>query len=326
MHKHLLFISLFLFNLIAFSQDTTYIKPHPYNFNFKIYSSYLNQRVNLYEKNGEKSANTFIPNVKATLGASLNLKYVSIAYSLKLKGKLLEEEKYGATKYFTLNSESYFNKFGFEIGYQQYKGFYRPSNLILFQPTQIRSDVRFYQTTASLLFFTNNKKFSYAAAFSQSKKQLKSAGGIIITSVFNFKQFKGDSTLISSSYNDTTNYKRYKDIKAITYLPLELRIGYAYNFILKESKWFICPNLSGGLGATLYRYKTTEDVKTTPALHSNIIFKIATGYSSGPYFLSALFSYSQNLNYLRNNVFFAHQNCQFCVNAGVRFGSKKNKH
>ena len=316
--------ALSLLTISTQAQDSLFFKEHPYNFSFKLYSNYLNQRLNLYSKSVTKAKNAFVPNIKGTIGVSLNLKYTSLSYSQKLNAGILDEEKYGATKYFTFSSESYHKKFGLELSYQQYKGFYRPGNVLTFRPLQARPDIRFYHANVSLLFFGNSKKFNFAAAFSQSKKQLKSAGGLVVTSAFNFKNLIADSSLISKEIDTKDYFGNYTGVKNFAYIPLELRFGYAYNFVIKRN-WFVCPYLSAGSGVTIYRYKNKSESNIIPAIYTIMQFRLAAGYSYGRYFVSSQVNLLRNKNYLREKVYLSHDSYLIAANIGVRFFSKRKK-
>lgn len=101
--------------------------------------------------------------------------------------------------------------------------------------------VDFSSTTADILYFFNNKKYSHAAAYCFSKYQLRSAGSWIVGASFAKQSYHMDF--------------RSLPVDMLEYLPLSSQVytfrhndyaaigGYGYNFALAPRRWTL--NLTG---------------------------------------------------------------------------------
>jgi hypothetical protein len=306
-----------------FSQDTSYVKGYNYWGNVKIISGVLTQYIDLYTtvKSSQGTENIFVPNVKNTLGFSVNLKYVTLAYAFKINNPYFTADKFGTTDYKNFSLGSNYRWFGYELFYRTYDGFFEPDKR--YSSAIIRPDISLLHTGLNLTFFGNSRRFSYRAAFGQSRKQQKSAGGFILTTGFSYKSMKGNSSFIASYMDDSLHFGKYTGIHDLSFGLAELRPGYAYNFVTKDKRWYLCPFISGGAGASIYHYVTSYKDGYTIALHLESRFCISTGFDVERFFVNFTFDADRNANYLSSSAVFAHTIFNVYGLVGMRFGQKK---
>jgi hypothetical protein len=309
----------------AVGQDTNYIAKYPFNGSFKIHAGLLTQHLDLYSEKIESDSahSVFVPNVNSNLGFSFSWKFLSLSYSFKIPNQYYPVSEFGTTRYNNLCLSSYYKWFGFEGFYRSYEGFFQPGKN--YANAEIRRDVSFMHTGLNLYFFGNSKKFSFRSAFSQSRKQIRSAGGFILMTEFGFKKVEGDRSLHKSAYDYSENFEKYKRLNYLGFGIFELRPGYAYNFVSGGGKFYVCPLALAGAGISLYHFKTDSLNDLTFALHYDLKFRLSTGYDMNKFFVNFNFEADRNLNFLSKNVILAHTYFNFNLTGGWRFGDKKRK-
>ena len=138
--------------------------------------------------------------IRLVLG--VRFKGVGISYGYKVPQQPLFGNRAGTISEFTdLRVNSYGKKIGFDILYQQYKGFFSTdldlssvSNIFnsvgsIFgsEPFEKRNDLELRNYSANVYYVFNNDKFSYRGAFVMDQRQLKSAGSFILTGSVSYK-------------------------------------------------------------------------------------------------------------------------------------------
>ena len=126
-----------------------------------------------------------------------------------------------------LNFNSYGAKLGFDITFQRANSFKGTAKSGDVEIKLAKGFVRQTMFTVNSYYAFNNKRFSYAAAFSQTFDQKKSAGSFLV----------GISYMASKT--TTEGDKDYNISPMRLYMGhLGVGVGYGYNFVIKD-KWLI---------------------------------------------------------------------------------------
>lgn len=306
-----------------FAQDTNYVRSPVYKDNIRISSGFITQHIDLYStaKSGALASSVLVPNVNNNLRFGLNWHFISLSYTTQIPNLYFKPQTFGITKYNDFNLNFYGRMFGFEISYRWYDGLFMPNKY--YTSAIIRPDVSFLHTGMSLLFFGNSKKFSYRAAFCQSRVQLKSAGGFVMIGELSYKRLKGDKSFIQPAIDSASYYADYRGLKGVGFTILELRPGYAYNFIFQGGKWYICPFAAVGGGVSIYNISTDFSSKYILGLHSDFTFRLSAGYDSGKrFFANVMYNSDLNSNFLSKTVILNHTTFNVLLTLGLRFGKR----
>jgi hypothetical protein len=309
----------------SFSQDTSFVKKYKFWNKVKIGTSLFTQQLELYSSRMRSldSHAVYVPNVNSTLNLSLGIHWLSLAYSFKIPTNYFNADSFGTTKYHNLSLESFYKWWGFSGFLRTYDGFFSPDKF--YKHPEKRPDVSFVNAGINLYYFGNHNKFSFRAAFSQDRRQIKSAGGFILGSEASYKRLQGERSLILKDKDYTTYFDQYRGLKFVEFGILDLRPGYAYDFVFEKGKYYICPMLLVGGGASIYHYKTDSLNDYTIALHLETDFRISAGYDVEKFFMNFTFDANRNANYLSRTTILSHTSFSLSFTAGCRFGKKKEE-
>lgn len=316
-----LFIS--FFTSLGFAQDTNYIRSPVYKDYIRISTGVITQHIDLLSTTHghDVASSVLVPNVNDNLRVALNWRFLSLSYTSHIPNLYFKPEIFGKTKYNDLGLNFYSGVVGCEMFYRSYEGLFSPNDK--YTSAIIRPDVSFLQTGISFLYFGNNQKFSYRSAFCQNRYQIKSAGGFLLMSELSYKKIKGDSSFIQPRIDNTYYYADYRGLNGVGFVILELRPGYAYNFVFKGGKWYICPLLALGGGVSIYNITTDYRSKYIAGLHSEATFRLSGGYDRGKRFFANLaYNSDVNTNFLSRTVILNHTTFNILFTLGLRFGNR----
>jgi hypothetical protein len=260
LQKFKLFSLLFLFPAFLFSQvdnkkmhrdslirkwntkDTNYIKMYPDKFMVTLSQSYREYDIGFSQRLSNDTIGWGSPEMKAgtNLSTGASIDFDKISFSFGLGGKEATDadiKKYGTTthKAFGLSFSAY--RFRVESSYRNYHGFYYPNSRIY--------DTLHYDTTGALLqnssmnvrslrmktiFIMNKRHFSYASAYYNTQRQLKSAGSLLLINNIYQNLWTTDSSFIPSPAQSL--YKEYDKLNFFKVVGISLGVGYSYNLVL----------------------------------------------------------------------------------------------
>lgn len=293
-------------NLEKIKCDTSYIKSFYDKLGLQIYISSKNHGFSIIDTNlfvkykGAEEAN---------VGLWADYKWFGIGGSVKVLRSIKNQ--------FALNigGNIYTRKFLFGIHYQQYKGFVANIknnqnidyvNIDFLSGDKITSNNFAIQS----YYFLNNKKLSSSAVFSQTSKQKKSAGSLVIgisASSFSFYLPRLDTL--------ADGFRRWQSI-----FSTALSIGYTYTYVWKKN-YFASACIVPGFSF----YQNINDSYISQGINTkgNIKFltKISAGYDNEKYFIA--------LQYNNDNYFARKDNYRIrwhfgniYLLIGKRFGKK----
>ncbi|MEP2023826.1 MAG: DUF4421 domain-containing protein [Reichenbachiella sp.] len=239
------------------------------------------------------------PNENFNIGFGLGYKWFGLDLAFNLSGVNNDDDIYGHTKRFDIQSNIYTRQFAIDIHWQKYRGYYGsnpedyrtsfdPDN-----PYPIRPDIRTVNYRLSALYIFKHDKFSYRSAFTYNERQIKGTGSFLAGPFFNYYRMDADSTLIPLEAQ--SDFDSEYDFRGSEYINFGLAGGYAHNFVIGKRVFFSI-TMALGLG---------PEIKKTPALDGReasnkskfvgqAVIRAAMGYNSEKFYagLSSVGVYS----------------------------------
>lgn len=242
--------------------DTTYVEAQKYNFTAMI------QNVNTYEiyqvSDNQGQSIRFSPRTSIKVGPYFGWRWIVLGYTIDFS-HLASHQKQD----FTLSI--YSNQVGADLFYRKTGHDYRLRQIRLGNDidTSPLVDIPFDGVYASikgfnLYYIFNHRKFSYPAAYSQSTRQLRSAGSALAGIGFTRHSLIIDWDALEDLIEqytvtsaDQTVINEDMKFSRISYNDLSAYLGYSYNWVFAP-RWLFNSSLSLGLG---YK-RSSADVRT----------------------------------------------------------------
>lgn len=227
----------------------------------------------------------FKPNNAYGLGLGVYLFDLGLEFVFPLPVAEDRTNVYGATRSTDLQLNILSRRWGGDIVYQRYKGFYL-SNPDPPVPTGMpypqRPDVVSENLGINGVYTFNPRKFSLRSSFTFADRQLKSSGGFLLSGSFNLFEIDGDSAILNPAYSALLGQQR--SFTSLDYRTYAVAPGYAHNFIIKKN-YFL--SLLFALGPAVQDFRYTDDVGVQHAntrVNSYLDARIAFGYSTDKFF------------------------------------------
>lgn len=260
-NKWLIFALLYLVcQFCVAQQDSLYIKSYKHIYGVKLYmaNDNLSFEYEFQEKNSEK----FMPNKPVNIGVGFSWKNSSLSYSYGFS--FLRDKKKGKTKSRDIQYHYYGDKIVIDLYYQRYKGFYlegdknEPYNLFN------NLSINYYGISGQYIF--NNKRYSAAAAFDQSKKQIRSAGSLLL----------GGGVFYNKIKNLPEVREKLKDYDRVSY-NFGPNVGYGYNWVPLKNL-LLAGSFSVGINGVFD--KNLESNETTFRVNPQLTGRFSVMYQS----------------------------------------------
>lgn len=174
-------------------------------------------------------------------------------------------------------------------------------------------DADIYSFYVDGYYFFNNRKYSHAAAYCQSKYQLKSAGTWIAGFAYDHKNIKLDFSKLKLDVPESTAplLREYH----FNYRDYQLAGGYAYNWAIVPPRWVLNAT---GLLAMGYRRNHVVGEDSESMVSNSAKVNLAATYNHRALFATANAKFLGSLFYTSKYIFFNY-NFSFSVNIGMRF-------
>ncbi|MBI3502562.1 MAG: DUF4421 family protein [Bacteroidetes bacterium] len=183
--------------------DTNYVKFYKNKLVIALWQSERNFDITIAQKNfpdSGKSTVNYIANSNHVSGISLDYDILSLAFGYKSIPS--GDKRTGNTNYLDLGANINTSGFRFENSYRRYTGFYDKNTPKYVQPF---TDTTFYfqnpsltihQIKSKLIYTISHKRFSLSGAYANVKRQIKSAGSILLVYNFYGLSMRSDSSFI----------------------------------------------------------------------------------------------------------------------------------
>lgn len=219
----------------AFDLDTSYVRSFYNDLIVRIYSANRNNFVHFNDV-AEDLDLKYLPNDYFDLGAGFNYKWFGINVGTKI-GKLSDDDdKYGKTSSFGLQSYLYARKFTVDVMAMRTRGYYAeldnapPGERITDQQYYKRRDLRTKNIGINLNYVMNHRRFSYKAAFKQNELQKKSAGSVIVGGGFYLLTVNADSAIVPRGI-DSNYFVGWRELDAFKCYTINGNLEYAYSWV-----------------------------------------------------------------------------------------------
>ncbi len=281
-------------------KDTTYIAQFAKQRNLQLNTWLTDVSFKINPRLNEKDFSvSYIPNVKSQMGMSFGLKSITLFLGFQIPGTESSIKDFGKTDFIDFSFGYFKNHWGGEIFFRRFNGHYIEANDTVSRT--IREDAQLLNYGLNVYYVFNKKRFSYRSAIAQQELQKKSSGSVILLMNVQHRGSNADSSLIPRSIDNETNFGGLSGTSLIKFNTINLRPGYAYNFVWENGLYFISPSVFAGMGLGSYEYNGTKGLKTGITTDLDIHAKLSAGFNHNQWFGNIYFTYEQNANNFNNN-------------------------
>lgn len=283
-------ISVLFLSLFSFSQrlNDNYILRYPYGVGIK---TFIEQKDNtlLIDNNSGEGKLDYHVSPTPRLGFGFSYKWINVATTVTRLGTP-ERQKKGLTQEFDFQWNLYFRTISADIRLQRYEGYYLENSEDIIDWTTLNN--KFYQRNdlisqsigGNVRYIRNNKKYSARAVFSQTERQLKSAGSSIFGLRWNILDVQADSSLVPFNFKYQLN-----DIRIKTLSINDVGIGFGYGYTFVKNKWFFNLGIMGFVLGQKIVFTSESAEFEQDGLQINFNSRGALGYHSDNTYFGLLF-------------------------------------
>lgn len=316
------------------TQDTNYVRKYPDRLIITLSQSYRQYDVRFSQDNITDTAgisnHQYIADANVTTGLAVDFDKISFSFGIKSAPPTpAAVKKKGNTDYSTFSISFNAYRFRVETSYRKYQGFYdvKSPNYL---PGYVDSMPYFNPPAmgvrslrAKSLFIFNKRRFSYNASFSNTFRQVKSAGSWLAVGNLYSYRFTADNAFfpLQTRYF----YDEWGFMDKFYVSGLSIGPGATYNLVLFK-RFYVNMTLTTGFDMQRQQFHTNlfdqKLVRWRPGFASD--FRAALGFNGRNFFMSATFKIDYNLY---NAQFFVLEPRYFAtdLNIGYRFPFKQRK-
>ena len=181
-----------------------------------------------------------------------------------------------------------------------------------------RNDLRKMTAGVHIYNILNSSRFSYIAANSQQMQQRKSAGSFIVVLTPSYRIIQSPQSIIpieKSKYHLTGDITMSRKLQ---FFSLQLKPGYAHNFVWKNGDYFFAPSFYTGPGVDVHRLSQTNSDINGINMNFGYRAKLTTGINKSRIYGTVELLYDHTQSSIYKSVYKnAYSECT--VNIGWRF-------
>lgn len=212
-------------------------------------------------------------------------------------------------------------KWGADLYYQKYEGFYKKDSRVAIpsgEPFPQRPDLQTRNFGLSGFYVFNHRRFSLRSSFNFADRQIRSQGSFIVYGTINSFKTKEDSVLLSPQVQ--ADIGQGSAFSVLQYTTLSIAPGYSHNFIWR--KFFLNTTLITGPAHHWIVYRDgAGDLHHDISINSTAVVRLAFGYSNDRWFCGTSFS-SQARIVKFEEVRVSNNTSLFRLQVGFRFAEK----
>jgi len=311
--------------------DTNYIESYYNDLVVRTFTSTKYTTTGINDSKLEQNL-VYHPNDRTNIGFGFNYRWIGLNLGFNLGFINNDNDTYGETKFWDLQTQFYLRKFVIDFYLQQYSGFYLENTGEVMEnwPNDgsyyIRRDISTYIGGVNVQYIFNYRKFSYRAAYLQNERQKRSAGSWTLGGAAYISGSDGDSSFIPTNikYPDIFNGQDFNRSRSFN---LGFNGGYGHSFVIK-SKFFFTISLVAGfaLGASsIHIIDEEEDTQSGLTVDFTGTSRVAFGYNNRRLYIGFAFV---NL-FIRSNspiekMWHIYDSGKIRFNIAYRFSLKKN--
>lgn len=268
-------------------KDSNYIESYTNDLILRIYSGEKTHSLELNDLNSPYRLK-YLPNGYFNLGVGFSYKSVGLSLASKVPIFLDRNYKLGDTKRFGIQYYLYAGRFSIDILTSFLKGYYLAnsySHLTDFTKDKEyqRPDLASANLGISVNYIFNSSRFSYKAAFSDTERQKKNAGSLIVGgSIFSYHSVADSSFVprgISSDF-----FLKSRDVSKSGVLAFNGNLGYAYSLVFLKNGLITMTYIFGsGIQENSFEREIDPDVNRW-RFSMNHTGRIGVGYRFSKYY------------------------------------------
>lgn len=321
--KRTLLIIVMLTPLLGYSQQADslrayYIQEYPDHFFIWPVLKYRSLSFEVKHKRRDSDKITFKPNNSVTLGAGFYLFDLGFELTFAVPTDPRSEAKYGKSNARDVQLNILSKKFGADLYYQKYEGFYKDDSRVSIpkgQPFPLRPDIDTRNFGVSGIYVFNNRKFSLRSSYTFAERQLHSKGSFMLYGTVNSFKLQADSVVLTPK--ERTGLGSGADFIRLRYTTLSIAPGYSYNVVYH--KFFFNATLSvGPAHHWIFYERDNGERKDDISINTAASVRLGIGYNSDRLFGGIGFS-SQSRTVVFDEVRFANSTNTFKILIGYRF-------
>lgn len=254
------------------------------------------------------------PNNSYTVGLGAYVFDLSFELTFAIPVNQRNERIFGSSKARDLQLNMLNKKWGADIYYQKYIGFYSDKTFSLGEEGLYpqRPDIVTRNVGLTGLYVFNEDEYSLPSAFNFSERQLVSGGSFVLTGTLNSFKLTADSAVLDSTLPDEGG-----SFRKLRYTTFSIAPGYAYTVVRKN--FFLSGALMAGPAHNWIYYQNEDD-----GGHNDIRFnsftslRLGVGYSNDWIFTGL--SFVQQSRLVKFDEFrFTNNSSTFRLLVGFRF-------
>jgi hypothetical protein len=152
------------------------------------------------------------------------------------------------------------------------------------QMYQKREDLKMFSAGAYVYRIFNHRHFSYLAASSMSRQQLKSSGSFIVMAIPSYRQLFSKAAVIPDALEKFHFNGGQQGVNALRFISLQGRVGYIHNFVWKKGVYFFSPSLYAGPGIEWHTYASSKGTSNGFNMAATWRCKMVAGINGAKYF------------------------------------------
>lgn len=276
-------------------RDSNYIDVQNYNWCAELQ---LTTRFEQYEIDGGDNNYDvrFSPEPRTRIGPFFGWRWAFLGYNFDLKSLFINSEDTD------LGGSVYSAAFGLDLFYRRVGGNYKLRSLSVAGTDYSNSvngmafdGIHIGMTRVSFYYILNYKRYSHQAAFSQTNRQLRSAGSPILGVSYAHNKFAVDNERLMQFMKPIIkDVSGIQSVEAMKNDEFSLTGGYAYNWVFAKN-WLAAGELTGSFGYLAHHTDVAENddsgsvfKKIDTFYRKNIAFngnvRFAVLYNNGPWF------------------------------------------
>jgi hypothetical protein len=295
-----------------------YIQEYPDHFFIWPVIKYRSLSFEIRDKDRNSDKIEFKPNNPVSLGAGFYLFDLGFELTFTVPVEERSLERYGKSKARDLQLNILSKKWGADLYYQRYTGFYKDDSRVSVpggQPYPQRPDIDAKNLGVSGIWVFNNRKFSMRSSFNYAERQLRSKGSFMLYGTVNSFKLSADSAVLSEEAR--VGLGKGADFVKLRYTTLSIAPGYSYNAVLK--KFFLNGTLSvGPAHHWIYYERDNGTERNDISINTTATIRLALGYNSDRFFGGVGFI-TQSRAVVFDDIRFANSSNIFKILVGYRF-------
>lgn len=258
------------------------------------------------------------PTGQMNFGAGFNYKWLGLALNVGLPPSEQDKEKYGETQRQDLHIGIYGNRISGSINLQHYKGFYISNYIDTNTGNHIQiPSLETYNINFSALYFFNNKRFSYKAAYVRNAIQKQSAGSFAAGAYLTYDISESEVPVGGGEVPDSVGTQF--NVLGVWSRTFGVSFGYTRTWVIKK-KFFINATLVPGVGGKTITLKLTDKTANVDAgLAYRLDANISMGYEAKNW-LMGLSATTSNQFYEVEGLVISPNSSSFKLFVAKRFG------